>query len=101
MADDHEFHGSMTMSDGRRVQLSAEEAKALWEEMERSQAERAARMPDTHSALAAISSAHGRLRELGWSESQYCPRKGVQFAVCEIGSTGIWGAFFSVKRGTT
>jgi hypothetical protein len=96
VTEDHDFHGSMTMSDGSRVALSADEAKAIWDAYERAQAERAERLPDTNSALAALSSAHERLRELGWHDSRHCPRDGSQFAVCETGSTGIWTAFFSV-----
>jgi hypothetical protein len=90
-----EYHGSMTMADGTRHALSADEAKSLWEQMERVQAERAAAMPDTHAALATLVSAQSRMRELGWSPSQYCPRNGSAFAVCEIGSTGIWLAHFA------
>lgn len=96
MVADQEYHGSMTMNDGSRVALSADEAKALWEAMERSQAERAERMPNTYSALATLNSARDRLRELGWSDSRHCPRDGSSFAVCEIGSTGIWAAFYSL-----
>lgn len=96
MADDHEFHGSMTMSDGSHVPLSADEAKAIWDTIERHRAERAERLPDTYSALAALNSALERLRELGWSDSRHCPSDGSQFAVCEIGSTGIWAAFYSL-----
>jgi hypothetical protein len=65
LTGDHEYHGSMTMSDGTRVDLSADDAKRLWDEMTRKQTERAERMPDTYSALAALSSAESRLRELG------------------------------------
>lgn len=91
MTSEHDYHGHITKSDGSHVALSADEAKALWESMERAQAERAERMPDTYAALAALNSAVGRLRELGWGDSRHCPRKG-SFAVCELGSTGIWAA---------
>lgn len=92
---DKEFHGSVTMADGSRRALSSEEAKALWEQIERADAERAAAMPDAHTALAALVSAVSRMRELGWAPSQYCPRNGSAFAVCEIGSTGMWTAHFA------
>lgn len=93
MTDDNGFHGSMTMSDGSHIALSADEAKAMWDAFERAQAKRARRLPNTHSALSALSSARERLRELGWSDSRYCPKDGSQFAICETGSTGIWSAF--------
>jgi hypothetical protein len=86
------YHGSMKMSDGSRVALTADEAESLWQAMEKRQADRATRMPDTKSALAELNSAHDRLRELGWHDSRYAPRE-ARFAVCEIGSTGIWSAF--------
>jgi hypothetical protein len=92
---DNEFHGSMTMSDGSRRDLTAEEAKSLWEQMERAQAKRAAEMPDTHATLSALVSAGSRMRELGWHDSRYCPHDDTIFAVCEIGSTGIWTAHFA------
>ncbi len=97
MANDHDYHGSMTMSDGNHLALSADEAKALWDAIERASAKRARRLPNTHAALAALSSANDRLRELGWGDSRHCPRDGSQFAVCEIGSTGIWRAFYSLE----
>ncbi len=82
MANDHDYHGSMTMSDGNHLALSADEAKALWDAIERASAKRARRLPNTHAALAALSSANDRLRELGWGDSRHCPRDGSQFAVC-------------------
>jgi hypothetical protein len=83
------------MADGSRVALSADEAKALWDAAERAQKERAERLPDVQSCLSSFLSAKDRMRELGWRESVYCPRDGSTFAVCQIGSTGIWSAFFS------
>jgi hypothetical protein len=91
LTSDHEYHGHVTMSDGSHVKLSCDEAKAILDSIERSQAERAERMPDTYAALSALCSAAERLKELGWHDSRYCPREG-RFAVCEIGSTGIWSA---------
>lgn len=92
---DNDYHGSMTMADGSRVALSADEAKSLWDSIEKATAERAVRLPDAHACLAAMSSASSRMKELGWRESTYCPRDGSLFAVCEIGSTGMWTANFS------
>ncbi len=94
MAED-EYYGHKTMSDGSHVPFSSDEAKSLWDQMERRTAERAQRMPDARSALAMISSAKERLRELGWSDCIYCPKDGSKFAVCEVGSTGMWRAFYS------
>lgn len=91
MDEDHDYHGRMTLSDGSHFELSSDEAKSLWDYMKRVEAERAERMPDTRSALAALVSAEQRMKELGWRDSRYCPRNG-SFAVCEIGSTGIWAA---------
>lgn len=89
MSNEHDYHGHVTMSDGSHQALSTDEAKAIWDAIKRAEAERAERMPDTRSALATLVSAEQRMKELGWRDSRYCPREG-SFAVCEIGSTGIW-----------
>jgi hypothetical protein len=91
LTQDHEYHGHITMADGSHVELSSEEAKRIWDEVRQKQAERSERMPDTYSALSALVSASERMKELGWRDSRYSPREG-RFAVCEIGSTGIWSA---------
>jgi hypothetical protein len=90
-----EHHGSMRMADGSRVQLTPEQAKALWDAAEKAQADRAKDLPDTNACLSNLCSAKGRLQELGWREITYCPRDGSRFAVCEIGSTGMWTAYFA------
>lgn len=49
---------------------------------------RAADMPDTASALAALHRAWLRLKELGWREQIYAPADGTRFLAIEAGSTG-------------
>jgi hypothetical protein len=89
-----EYHGSMRMTDGSRVQFTAEEAKAIWDRVKQVDEERAAQMPTARDALSVLSGAVDRLKTLGWRDARYCPRDGSEFAVCEIGSTGMWSAFF-------
>lgn len=87
-----EFSGSTRLKDGTRVQLSAQEAEALWRNAEQAQAERASRLPDEKSAINAMCDAYDRLRELGWRAAIYCPKDGSHFQVIEPGSTGIFDA---------
>lgn len=89
MTSENDYHGHMTLSDGSHVALSADEAKALWDSIKRAKAERAERMPDTRSTLAALVSAVHRMKDFGWHDSRHCSREG-SFAVCELGSTGMW-----------
>lgn len=65
-------------------------ADALWKAAERRDKERALRMPDEKSAIESLFDAWQRLKELGWSEPQYCPKDGSNFKVIELGSTGIF-----------
>jgi hypothetical protein len=83
------YHGHMTLEDGSHVRLTAEEAQALWDEAERQQTERAARLPDEAACLRAMCDAFHRLKELGWREAMYCPKDGSEFDVIEAGSSGI------------
>lgn len=92
-----QYHGHKTMIDGTRVQLTADEAKALWEYAEAKKAKRAADMPTAQDALKVMSDARQRLQELGWSSAIYCPKDGQAFAVCEAGSTGMWTANYTGK----
>lgn len=57
--------------------------------IEREDAARAARMPDTKAALAQMQDAWTRLKDLGWSEAIYCPKDGTVFEAIEAGSTGV------------
>jgi hypothetical protein len=95
MADNGQYHGHMTLVDGSRVALSADEAKRLWEDAERATAQAAMDMPAAGDAMAAISRAKERLRKLGWSDGIYCPKDGSTFAIIEFGSTGIFQGFYS------
>lgn len=88
------YYGHKTLHDGTRVPLTEAEAKQLWEDMERSRAERAARLPDERSALLAMFDAYDRLKELGWREAIYCPKDGSTFQVIEAGSTGVHCAHY-------
>lgn len=90
MSADSDYHGSMRMADGSRVALSADEAKALWDSIEKRGAERAAKLPDEKTAIGAMFEAYDRLRELGWRDATYCPKDGSHFQVIENGSTGIF-----------
>lgn len=94
---ERKFSGSMTMEDGRRVALSEDHAKALWEATEANKAKRAADMPTAVSALAEINRASSRLNDLGWRDAKYCPKDGSEFALCQVGSTGIWTGFYHGK----
>lgn len=83
-------HGWRTMSDGRRIPLTEQEAKDLHAAVKKMVAERADKLPTAVSALQAISEAVERLRELGWS--QIGPREGETVACCQFTSTGMWEA---------
>jgi len=83
------FTGHMTLADGSHVPLSAEGAKALWDECDRLKKKREADMPTERDALQVMGQAYQRLKELGWSEAMYCPKDGSLFEVIEAGSTGI------------
>lgn len=100
MTEEKEYSGSMTASDGTRVMLTPEQAKAMWEECERKDAERAKTYPDSLSCLRAMSSAEERLKQLGWRNGRYCPRDGSTFATCQVGSTGMWEGFWSPDSGS-
>jgi hypothetical protein len=89
-----DYHGHMTMVDGTHVALTKDEAEALWRHFEEADAKDAADMPDAEAALAVICRARQRLRKLGWAEGIYCPKDGTEFAVAQIGSTGMWRGWF-------
>lgn len=90
-----EYHGHVTMADGSHVPLTADEAAAIWDECQRRKAERAAKLPDEKAAIDSMFEAFTRLKELGWSEAQYCPKDGSSFHVIEPGSTGVFIAHYS------
>jgi len=94
---DGEFSGSATLTDGRRVALSHDEAKALWGSAMAAKAKRATDMPTEKDALNVMHDAFTRLRELGWREAIYCPKDGTIFHCIEAGSTGIFDAHYEGK----
>lgn len=76
-------------------QMTAEEAKELWEKSEADQARRRETMPNEIDALLSLFEAHQRLMELGWSDASGCPKDGTIFEVIEIGSTGVFDCHYS------
>lgn len=95
MGEDREFYGSASMSDGTRVALTEEQAKAFWKMAEDAKAQRAETMPTAEDALRALISAEDRLRELGWSRGGGLRvKRGDDCAVAEQGSTGMWKGWF-------
>jgi hypothetical protein len=95
MSDEPKFHGHMTMADGTHVPLTEQQCKQMWEDSERHIAERAKKLPDVKTALAAMFEAYDRLRELGWQDACYCPKDGSSFEVIEPGSTGIFRGHYA------
>ncbi|KQZ49765.1 hypothetical protein ASD54_12575 [Rhizobium sp. Root149] len=93
--DNREVIAEMTTTDGKRVRLTPEQASSLLAACEQAQQERMARLPDTASCLSALCDADSRMRELGWRNGRYCPRDGSPFAVCQVGSTGMWAGHWS------
>lgn len=94
---DGEYYGSKTLSDGSRVALTADEAKALWEAVEASQEKAKADFPNEQSALREISRAMQRLRDFGWRDAIYSPKDGSEFEVIEAGSTGVFRCYYDGK----
>jgi len=79
----------------RHEPLTRAEGDTLMVAIERRQKEREERMPDEKSAIDALFEAWLRLKELGWSEPQYCPKDGTRFNVIELGSTGIFDCSYN------
>ena len=92
-----DYHGHKTLADGSHVQLTSGEAERLWKDAMRQKEDRAAKLPDEQSAIRAMCEAHTRLKELGWSETMYCPKDGTHFQVIENGSTGIFDSAYKGK----
>lgn len=89
MADDP-IVGHKTMIDGSHLPLHKSEADAIWAQIEKAQAKRQSDMPTSHDALRMMIDAKERMSDLGWREAIYCPKDGTDFAVCQVGSTGMW-----------
>jgi len=78
----------------RHEPLTRAEADALWADVEKCRKAREERMPDEKAAIDALHEAWTRLKELGWSEPQYCPKDGTKFKVIELGSTGLFDCYY-------
>lgn len=97
-APEREFTGGWaTTLDGRRVPLSAVEAKAIYDRAAQNDARRRYMMPDSMAALQMLFDVRTRLKDEGWRDGIYCPKDGSAFAVIEYGSTGIFTGFYSGK----
>lgn len=92
-----QHHGHATKTDGSHVALTSDEARSLWEDIERVEARAAADMPDTFAAVGAMFRARERLKRLGWREGIYCPKDGSAFAFIQYGSTGIFVGHYEGK----
>ncbi len=90
-----EYFGQITKEDGSHVALTGDEARALWNRIERAEEARAIRWPEEDDALSAMFEAYQRLKELGWREAIYCPKDGSVFEAIEAGSTGIFDCHYS------
>lgn len=93
--ENKDYSGSMTTMDGRRIALTSDQAKSMWEQCEKADRDRAEKYHDSAACLDAMLSAECRLKQLGWRNGRYCPRDGNAFAVCQVGSTGMWKGFWS------
>lgn len=94
-----EIVGHKTFSDGHggfyHEPLTRSEADEMLARIDARNANLAELMPDVEAALAAMSDAHYRLTQLGWSDAIYCPKDGSSFEVIEPGSSGIHRAHYS------
>lgn len=93
--EEEKIVGHKTMADGSHQPLYESEANAIIEASDRAKEKRACDMPDEKSAIEAFNQAFTRLKELGWSDAQYCPKDGSEFNVIEVGSTGIHRCHYS------
>lgn len=85
-----DYHGHMTLADGRHVPLSKAESATLWEAAEARAARDAELMPTTIDVLDMRSGVEQRLRKLGWAPGRYCDKSGAEFAVITDECTGIF-----------
>lgn len=86
--------GHKTLHDGTHIPLRRGEANAILAAVEARARERSSAMPNEMAAINALFEAWLRLKELGWSEAQYCPKDGTSFQAIEAGSTGIHPCFY-------
>ena len=89
------YHGHITHDDGSHTPLTKEQAKALWEGIEKTDAARKAQYPDSATAIAVLFDArHSLTTDHGWKEGIYCPKDGSHFAIITAGSTGIFSGYY-------
>lgn len=69
-------------------------ARDLWAEADKARAERAAKWPTEQDAVNTINQCYHRLKELGWSDPQYCPKNGDPLDLIEAGSCGIHRGYY-------
>jgi hypothetical protein len=69
-------------------------AAELWQAIEQQQAKDEADMPDALAALNTMQRGYHRLRQFGWSDGVYCPKDGSEFAVIQVGSSGIFSGVY-------
>lgn len=80
--------------------LTKDEARAIWDAVEKARKERAATMPTERDALRIMSDAYQRLEELGWRPAMYCPKDGTIFDSISAGSTGIHDSYYKGRYWT-
>lgn len=83
-----ERHGS------NRIHASEEEWNEQSDLIGREKAALEALMPTEQDAICLMHDCYTRLKQLGWSDPQYCPKDGSEFDVVEAGSTGIHRAHY-------
>ena len=88
-------HGWVTNLDGSRTPLTAEDADAIMAGVREDERLRAEAYPTTVDALRTFLDADQRMCDLGWKKFIYKLEAGVELALCEQGSTGIFRAFWN------
>ncbi len=76
------------------IEVSGDEMASLLAAIAAEEAARAGKMPDDKAAIAQMFEAYRRLRELGWQPINASPQDGSSFQAIEIGSTGIFDAYY-------
>lgn len=89
--------GHKSFLDGSHEPLTRAESEAIWAEVQYQEQVRLHTMPEATDALKVISSAHQRLRELGWRDGSHCPKDGTPFAAIEYGCTAILTGFMTAE----
>lgn len=68
--------------------IRRDQAEEMFAQLDKEKEARETAMPNETAAIKQMFDAWLRLKELGWSEAQYCPKDGSPFLVIEPGSTG-------------